>query len=135
MISWDDYRQARAESDYAAWLCVMGFCAHHFAVYVNRLETNDCLDEVIELIQSLGIPLDESGGLIKGNALVGLQQASTLPDRLEVAFADGTIHSVDTCFYEFALRYPDERGNLYQGFAAGSADDIPELTQQKLVGA
>lgn len=131
---WNQYRALQAESEYAAWLSVMGFCANHFTVFVNKLPRNDSLDEVIELVQSLGLAMNESGGLIKGNALVGLQQASTLADTLDFEFADGDVHPVKTCYYEFALRYPGEDGNLYQGFVADSADKIFESTHQKLVG-
>lgn len=131
---WRQYRALQAESDYAAWLSVMGFCANHFTIFVNKLPKNDSLDEVIELVQSLGLAMNESGGLIKGNALVGLQQASTLADSMEFEFAGGDIHTVKTCYYEFALRYPDQKGNLYQGFVADSADKIFESTNQKLVG-
>jgi hypothetical protein len=34
--------------------------------------------------------------------------------------------------YEFALRYPMENGELYQGFIAASADKIFESTDVKL---
>lgn len=133
-IHWDDYRRLLAESEYAAWLSVMGYRANHFTVFINKLARNDSLDEVIELVQSLGITMNEAGGLIKGNALVGLQQASTLADEMDYQFADGDLHKVKTCYYEFALRYPDEQGELYQGFVADSADKIFESTHQKLVG-
>ncbi|MDX1693734.1 MAG: DUF1338 domain-containing protein [Ketobacteraceae bacterium] len=133
-VTWQEYRQLLAESEYAAWLSVMGFRANHFTIYVNKLSRNDSLDEVIDLVRSLGIGLNESGGLIKGNALVGLQQAATLADTLEYEFADGDVHPVKTCYYEFALRYPTEAGDLYQGFVADSADKIFESTHQKLVG-
>lgn len=131
-VSWKTYRTLQAESEYAAWLSVMGYRANHFTVFVNRLSKNDSLDEVIDLVQSLGLPMNESGGLIKGNAMVGLQQASTLADEMEYQFADGDIHTVKTCYYEFALRYPDSTGRLYQGFDADSADKIFESTHQKL---
>ncbi|MCG8673127.1 MAG: DUF1338 domain-containing protein [Pseudomonadales bacterium] len=131
-IDWDCYQSLLTESEYAAWLSVMGFRANHFTVFVNKLSKNRSLDEVIELVQSLGLQMNQSGGLIKGNALVGLQQASTLADTIEMEFAQGDIHAVKSCYYEFALRYPDEQGNLYQGFVADSADKIFESTHQKL---
>lgn len=131
-ISWNTYQNLITESEYAAWLSVMGFRANHFTVFVNKLSKNRCLDEVIELVQSLGLAMNETGGLIKGNALVGLQQASTIADEIEYEFANAQIHSVRSCYYEFALRYPDESGQLYQGFVADSADKIFESTHQKL---
>ena len=131
-VSWSTYQRLLAESEYAAWLSVMGFRANHFTVYVNKLAKNDSLDEVIDLVQSLGLSMNESGGLIKGNAFVGLQQASTLADEICFTFSGGDQHKVKSCYYEFALRYPDQHGNLYQGFVADSADKIFESTHQKL---
>lgn len=131
-VSWHQYQTLLEESEYAAWLSVMGFCANHFTIFVNRLAKNDSLDEVIELVQSLGLTMNEAGGLIKGNAMVGLQQASTMADDMDYCFAEGDVHRIKTCYYEFALRYPDELGQLYQGFVADSADKIFESTHHKL---
>jgi hypothetical protein len=39
---------------------------------------------------------------------------------------------IPSCYYEFALRYPMENGELYQGFIAASADKIFESTDVKL---
>jgi hypothetical protein len=133
-LNWQDYQALLAESEYAAWLSVMGFRANHFTVSVNHLHKSHCLDEIVEMVQSLGLSMNESGGLIKGNALVGLQQAATLADSIECEFADGEVRAVPTCYYEFSLRYPDARGNLYQGFVADSADKIFESTHQQLSG-
>jgi hypothetical protein len=50
---------------------------------------------------------------------------------MEVEFADGQMHAVPTCYYEFAKRYPDASGKLFQGFVATSADKIFESTDTK----
>lgn len=133
-ITWQDYQALLAESEYAAWLSVMGFRANHFTVSVNHLAKSHSLDEVVEMVDSLGLTMNEAGGLIKGNALVGLQQAATLADSMDFEFADGELRPVKTCYYEFALRYPDANGNLYQGFVADSAEKIFESTHQLLAG-
>ncbi len=40
-------------------------------------------------------------------------------------------HQVPSCYYEFAKRYKDAKGKLYQGFVAASADKIFESTNKK----
>jgi hypothetical protein len=46
---------------------------------------------------------------------------------LEFNFVEGTFE-IPSCYYEFALRYPDTDGKLYSGFIAKSADKIFEST-------
>ena len=129
-----DYFTLLQESEYAAWLLVMGYRANHFTISVNHLARTPSLDAVIEIVQGLGLHLNESGGLIKGSAAVGLQQASTLADEMEHTFADGVTARVKTCYYEFALRYPLNNGELYQGFVEQSADRIFESTFHQRTG-
>lgn len=133
-ISSKDYFTLLQESEYAAWLLVMGYRANHFTISVNHLERMPSLDAVIETVGELGLPLNESGGLIKGSAAVGLQQASTLADEMVLTFADGVTARVKTCYYEFALRYPLSDGELYQGFVEQSADRIFESTFHQRTG-
>lgn len=122
------------ESEYAAWLMVMGYRANHFTINVNQLARTPSLDAVIETVQALGLALNESGGLIKGSAAVGLQQASTLADEMLFTFADNVTETVKTCYYEFALRYPLADGEFYQGFVEQSADRIFESTFHQRAG-
>ncbi len=129
-----EYLTLLQESEYAAWLMVMGYRANHFTINVNQLARRPSLDAVIETVQGLGLQLNESGGLIKGSATVGLQQASTLADEMDFTFADGITDRVKTCYYEFALRYPLSNGELYQGFVEQSADRIFESTFQQRTG-
>lgn len=131
-ISWADYKSLEVESEYAAWFSAMGYCANHFTVSVNHLCKTTSLDEIVDLVSSLGYAMNESGGLIKGNALVGLQQASTLADDVSYEFANGEKHTIKSCYYEFALRYPLNDGHIYQGFVADSADKIFESTHRAM---
>lgn len=131
-ISWADYQSLEVESEYAAWFSVMGYCANHFTVSVNHLSKTTSLDEIVDLVSALGYAMNESGGLIKGNSLVGLQQASTLADDVPYEFAGGEVHTIKSCYYEFALRYPLNDGRVYQGFVADSADKIFESTHRAM---
>ncbi|EPC01438.1 hypothetical protein L861_05205 [Litchfieldella anticariensis FP35 = DSM 16096] len=132
--SFDDYRTLMAESEYAAWLSIIGLRANHFTISVNHFRHYDTLEKVLAKIESLGLGINHSGGRIKGSPEVLLEQGSTLADRQPFTFAGGQVEEIPTCYYEFAKRYPDAEGKLYQGFVAASADKIFESTDTKRYG-
>ncbi len=124
----EDYEQLLQESEYAAWLVSMGLRANHFTVAINQLQQFNQMEQVIELLESNGYALNQAGGTIKGTAADLLVQASTLADKVEVAFAKGQTRLVPSCFYEFAQRYPDANEQLFDRFIATNADKIFEST-------
>ena len=126
-ISYEVFERLREESEYAAWLYAFGFRANHFTVSINYLNGFDRLEAVNDFLKENGYPLNNSGGEIKGSPEQLLEQSSTLADRVKVSFTDG-VHTIPGCYYEFALRYPDENGRIFSGFIAGSADKIFEST-------
>ena len=115
------------ESEYAAWLSAHGYGANHFTVSVNQLDRFDTVKGVNDHLRESGFAINESGGEVKGSPEVLLEQSSTMADRVAVDFSDGQ-HVVPGGFYEFALRYAMNNGELYQGFVAASADKIFEST-------
>lgn len=125
--SYELYKKLREESEYAAWVYVYGFRANHFTVSVNHLKSMKSLQAVNEFLKGKGFILNSSGGEIKGNPLELLEQSSTMAGHLDVEFAEGT-YRIPSCYYEFALRYKMEDGELYSGFIAKSADKIFEST-------
>lgn len=129
--SWADYSQLLEESEYAAWLLVMGIRVNHFTVSVDLLESTNSIHGVLQRVEDAGFAINESGGRVKGVPSDLLEQGSTLADRIAVTFADGDSHSVASCFYEFAKRHLDAEGRLYQGFIAANADKIFESTNVK----
>jgi len=126
--TWDEYRTLLQESEYAAWLSMLGLRANHFTISVNQLEHPGSLQEVNDLLKQAGFRLNRSGGEIKGSAEALLEQSSTLADRMSMTFAGGDRHEIPTCYYEFARRYRDQDGALFQGFVTASADRIFEST-------
>ena len=126
-IEYNTYVQLAKESEYASWLYVWGFCPNHFTLSVNHLHDYKSLQEVNDLVKKNGFKLNKSGGEIKGSPGQLLEQSSTIADLQSVNFS-GIIHSVPSCYYEFARRYEISRGKLYQGFIAKSADKIFEST-------
>lgn len=129
--SFDVYEKLQAETEYAAWLYVNGFCSNHFTVDVNKLATFKSLQEVNEFLQAKGFKMNTSGGLIKGTPAEFLEQSSTLADRIPVEFKEKT-KEITSCYYEFAFRHAMDNGELYSGFVTGSADKIFESTDMKL---
>ncbi|MGE4289216.1 MAG: DUF1338 domain-containing protein [Salinivirgaceae bacterium] len=121
------YNRLREESEYAAWLYVYGFRANHFTVSINSLKKLNTIEKVNQHLKDKGFKLNDSGGEIKGTPQELLQQSSIMAEKIEVRFSDG-IHSIPACYYEFAIRYPDANGQLYNGFIAKSADKIFEST-------
>lgn len=130
-IPYPVYQELLEESEYAAWVAVMGLRANHFTISVNHLKSLPSLECLLDFIESQGFPLNTSGGRIKGNPSVLLEQGSTLADRVAVEFAGGETHVIPSCYYEFARRYPGPDGKLYEGFVAASADKIFESTNVK----
>ena len=125
------YEKLQAETEYAAWMYVNGFCANHFTVDVNKLENFTSLQQVNEFLKENGYKMNISGGEIKGTPLQMLEQSSILADKIPVDFLEGT-KEITSCYYEFAFRHPINNGVLYSGFIAGSADKIFESTDMKL---
>jgi len=128
-LSQSDYEALKAESDYAAWLASLGYMANHFTVSLNHLLTFFELAELNRFLKKSGFVLNNTGGEIKGTPAQLLEQSATLANETRVRFSDGE-RLVPGCFYEFAKRYPQADGRLYQGFIAANADKIFESTSQ-----
>ena len=126
-INSTDYNTLLKQSEYAAWLAAWGYRANHFTVSINHLDGFDCIIDVNNTLKKAGYALNGTGGEIKGDESVKLEQSSTLADKAMVEFSDITLE-IPSCFYEFAKRYPLANGELYTGFVAASADKIFEST-------
>ena len=124
------YETLAETSEYAAWVAAFGFRPNHFTISVNALDGFDDVEDVNKFLKTRGIALNTSGGEVKGSREVLLKQSSTLADQIEVAFSDKTM-TIPSCYYEFAKRFHDSKGNLYQGFVSDSADKIFESTDRK----
>lgn len=118
-------------SEYAAWLALYGLRANHFTVSVNALTTFPTLADLNAWLTAEGFALNTSGGAIKGTPAALLEQSSTLADRIPTRFACGATRDTPSCYVEFARRYPDSDGTLFDGFVTQSADKIFESTDTK----
>lgn len=129
--SYELYEKLSAESEYAAWMYVYGFCPNHFTVFVNYLKHFETLESVNGFLKENGYKLNTSGGEIKGSPSELLEQSSTLAEQRDIQFEEG-VFKIPSVYYEFARRYEGADGELYHGFIAASADKIFESTDRKL---
>ena len=129
-VSFATYQKLEQESDYAAWVYAMGYRPNHFTLLINALQSHPDIRLVNEFLQQQGFRLNEAGGTIKGSADELLEQSSTLANPVRVSFSDSE-KEVPGCYYEFAMRYPQADGSLFQGFVAGSADKIFQSTDRQ----
>ena len=125
----NDYHQLLKESQYAAWTLLFGNNVNHFTISVHLMRHLNNLAEMNNLVESLGIILNDDHGKIKGSPDVLLEQSSTLADLLEVEFDRGERIEVPYAFIEFANRYPlgeyaEKWEDYFQGFVEGNADRI-----------
>jgi len=121
------YDKLRQESEYAAWLYVYGFRANHFTIFINSLTSLSSIEEVNEFLKRKGFGLNDSGGEIKGSESQLLKQSSTVAEVIDVQFKEG-LKQIPACYYEFAERFKDKQGKLFNGFIAASADKIFQST-------
>lgn len=125
--NYDTYLKLREESEYAAWLYVYGYRANHFTVNINALKKHRDIYELNQFLRDHGFAILDAGGEVKGTPEELLEQSSIRAGKIEVEFEDGP-REIPSCFYEFAKRYENEDGELYNGFIAKSADKIFEST-------
>jgi len=129
-ISYRIYSDLLKESEYAAWMYVFGFRANHFTIFINHLKKFTSIESLNSFLKKEGFKLNDSGGEIKGTRDELLMQSSTVADMVEVKFIEGT-YMIPGCYYEFAQRFTDNHGRLYNGFIASSADRIFESTNTR----
>jgi hypothetical protein len=128
--SYKTYQELLKESEYAAWMYAFGFRSNHFTISVNALKSFKDLQSLNSFVKESGYPLNTSGGEIKGVPTDLLEQSSTLAEKAQVAFEEGTFE-IPACYYEFARRWPASNGQLYGGFLAANADKIFESTNAR----
>lgn len=126
-IQYEHYQKLLTESQYAAWLYAYGYRANHFTINVNHLKKYNSIQKVNDFITSHGFELNVAGGAIKGTPAELLEQSSIRAGSQPVEFTEG-VFDIPSCYYEFAKRYLDQQGHVYQGFIAASADKIFEST-------
>lgn len=129
------YELLRKESDYACWTYLFGHQINHFTVSVHLIDSFSSIEELgVFIEQNLKIPMNHSGGMVKGTPDVCLEQIATMAAKCPYQFQDG-VRAISYGFVEFAKRYPlagktDDGAwhSYYQGFVSANADKIFEST-------
>jgi len=128
--SYNQYKEFARRSEYLAWFYTYGWRPNHFTLSCERLKTFAHFKEFNDWLVAGQFAMNQSGGLIKGTPEQLLEQSSTLADQFQCQFQEGPF-LVPSCYYEFAFRYADGDGHLFQGFLEKSADKIFESTHQR----
>ena len=121
------YQALLEESEYAAWFYVFGFTPNHFTVKINSLEPFQSIHALNDFLEEKGYTLNASGGKVKGAPELFLEQSSTMADKREIVFQEGS-YEIPSVFYEFAKRYVMPDGKEFSAFIEGNADKIFEST-------
>lgn len=130
-----DFELLQAESEYASWTLLYGYQLNHFTVSVHLMKSFASIAELGSFIEKeLAIPMNHSGGLVKGSQELMLEQIATMAVKVPYLFQDTQVEQ-PYGFVEFALRYPlpDKQDDgqwqsYYQGFVTSNADKIFEST-------
>lgn len=135
-----EYSRLLQESEYAAWVIYNRYYLNHYTISVHALKDGyNTLEEFNQLLESIGVKLNTSGGVIKVSGDGLLLQSSTVAPVNEVEFADGERMAIAGSYVEFAERrvlpqfaHLDEgavsREHRREGFEANNADKIFEST-------
>jgi hypothetical protein len=89
-VSKAEYQTLLAESEYAAWVAAWGYRSNHFTVSINHLANFTDIEDVNAAVKAGGFLLN-TGGEIKGDSTVKLEQSSTMADKALVKFSDGEV--------------------------------------------
>ena len=114
-----------------AWVLVFGRRPNHFTISVHLLESFTTLEKFIQFVeQTLPMPLNHEGGVIKGGERIGIAQCSTQGALQLIELADGSVQ-LPTGFVEFVWRYARKEcpmlwQDFYTGFVAQHANRVIE---------
>lgn len=127
-----EFEIVKNQNELLAWVLVMGRQVNHFAWAIHLSKNFNSLAAFNQcLFSCLNIPLNEKGGLIKGDVNKGIEQSASLPAVKSVKLADGFIDLPDR-FIEFVWRHPTKTGkralwhDYFTGFVADNADRVVE---------
>ncbi|WP_164111044.1 MULTISPECIES: DUF1338 domain-containing protein [Sphingobacterium] len=135
-----DYKSLLAESEYAAWVIYNRYYLNHYTISIHELKDGfNTLEEFNSFLKSIGVKLNNSGGVIKTSDDGLLRQSSTVSALYKALFADGQVLEIAGSYVEFAERSvlpqfshldKSEVGVKHRrdGFEANNADKIFEST-------
>lgn len=144
--SWEAFKTLAEVSEYASWTIYNKYYLNHFTISVHNLpHPYNTLEVFNEFLMSIGITLNNAGGLIKTSKDGLLKQSSSVSKMMDASFANNDVHQISGSYVEFAERkvLPEfahipvnEIGRKHRrdGFETANADKIFESTYSSQTG-
>lgn len=138
------YNELLKETEYGSWVIYNRYYLNHYTISVHELkEKYNTLEDFNKFLNSIGIKLNDSGGVIKESKDGFLLQSSSVANKVNAHFKEG-MSLISGSYVEFAERkILPEFMNLdlnkinsthrRDGFETSNADKIFESTYQKQV--
>lgn len=136
----EEYQTLLNESEYAAWVIYNRYYLNHYTISIHELKDGyNTLEEFNDFLLSIGVKLNNSGGVIKTSDDKLLRQSSTVSALYDATFSDGKTLKIAGSYVEFAERsvlpefahLPKEElrpKHRRDGFETNNADKIFEST-------
>ncbi len=140
----DHYNQLLKETEYGSWVIYNRYYLNHYTISVHELKKNyNSLENFNKFLISIGIKLNDSGGIIKKSKDGLLLQSSSVANKINANFKEGK-SLISGSYVEFAERkilpkFKELESNKINsshrrdGFETSNADKIFESTYQKQV--
>ncbi len=138
------YNELLKETEYGSWVIYNRYYLNHYTISVHELkEKYNTLEDFNKFLNSIGVKLNDSGGVIKESKDGLLLQSSSVANKVNAHFKEG-MSLISGGYVEFAERkILPEFMNLdlnkinsthrRDGFETSNADKIFESTYQKQV--
>jgi len=138
------YNQLLKETEYGSWVIYNRYYLNHYTISVHELEKSyNSLENFNKFLISIGIKLNDSGGIIKKSKDGLLLQSSSVANKINANFKEGK-SLISGSYVEFAERkilpkFKELESNKINsshrrdGFETSNADKIFESTYQKQV--
>lgn len=136
----EEYKALLEESEYAAWVIYNRYYLNHYTISIHELKDGyNTLEEFNDFLLSIGVKLNNSGGVIKTSADGLLRQSSTVSALYDAKFSDDKTVQIAGSYVEFAERsiLPEFKDldkdqvtskHRRDGFETNNADKIFEST-------
>ncbi|WP_397363874.1 DUF1338 domain-containing protein [Olleya sp. R77988] len=136
----EDYLLLLKESEYAAWVIYNRYYLNHYTISVHELPGQySKLENFNTFLESIGITLNTSGGIVKTSKDGLLKQSSSVAKIIKAKFANDEEHMISGSYVEFAERLvlPEFKSipkkkltkeHRRDGFESANADKIFEST-------
>jgi hypothetical protein len=124
-----EFKTVHECNELLAWVLVFGRRPNHFTYAIHHMPEFNSLTHFHHFVElELGIPLNQDGGVIKGNETVGIEQGSTVGTLQRIHLADGEV-TLPSDFVEFVWRFTAKKNPLlwsdyFTGFIATHADRV-----------